>query len=141
MESSQNTIYTQKLEKWIAFNRLEELDYSRCKSIEEYESNARDILAELKNMTLSIEQVVLLKLLNGLGASFSTYLIILNEQARSDKSFPKLDELQKNLEDEESRVRQDEVAIANVISKAKKIDQSTILSEAETKKLCLHCGK
>ena len=141
MESSQNTIYTQKLEKWIAFNRLEGLDYSHCKSIEEYESNARDIPAELKNMTLSIEQVVLLKLLNGLEASFSTYLIILNEQARRDKSFPKLDELQKNLEDEESRVRQDEIAIANVISKAKKIDQSNRLSEAETKKLCLHFRK
>ena len=127
--------------KWSAFNRLEELDYSRCKSIEEYGSNARDILAELNDMTLSIEQVVLLKLLNGLGASFSTYLTILNEQARRDKSFPKLDELLKNLEDEESRVRQDAVAIANVISKAKKVDQSTKLSEAENKELCLHCGK
>lgn len=127
--------------KWSAFNRLEELDYSRCKSIEEYGSNARDILAELTDMTLSIEQVVLLKLLNGLGSSFSTYLTILNEQARRDKSFPKLDELLKNLEDEESRVRQDAVSIANVISRAKKVDQSTNLSEADKKELCLCCGK
>ena len=51
--------------KWIAFHRLEELDYSCCKSIEEYGSNARDILAELTNIALNIEQVVLLKLLNG----------------------------------------------------------------------------
>ncbi len=92
-------------------------------------------------MTLSIEQVVLLKLLNRLEASFLTYLIILNDQARRDKSFPKLYELLKNLEDEESRVRQDAVAIAYVISKAKKVDQSTKSSEAETKKLCLHYGK
>ena len=92
-------------------------------------------------MTLSIDQVVLLKLLNGLGSSFSTYLTILNEQARRDKSFPKLDELLKNLEDEECRVRQDAVSIANVISRAKKIDQSTNLSEADKKELCLCCGK
>ena len=70
-------------------------------------------------MTLRIEQVVLLKLLNGLEASFLTYLTILNEQARRYKSFPKLDELLKNHEDGESRVKQDSVAIANVISKAK----------------------
>lgn len=48
-------------------------------------------------------------------------MAILNEQARRDKSFPKLDELLKNLENEESRVRQDAVAIANVIPKAKRL--------------------
>ena len=92
-------------------------------------------------MTFSIEQVVLLKLLNGLGTSFSTYMTILNEQGRRDKSFPKLDELLKNHEDEKSRLMQDAVGIANVISKAQKFDQSIRLSDAEMKNLCLHCGK
>lgn len=92
-------------------------------------------------MTFSIEQVIFLKLLNKLRTFFSTYLTIFNKQARRDKLFPKLDKLLKNLEKEESWVRQDTVAIANVISKAKKIDQSTKLSGAKKKELCLHCEK
>ena len=98
-------------------------------------------MAELNNINLSIEQVMLLKLLNGLRDFFLTYLKILNEQARRDKSFPKLDELLKNLEDEESWARQDAVAIINIISKTKKVKQSTKLLEAEKKELYLHCGK
>lgn len=70
-----------------------------------------------------------------------TYLTILNEQAKRDKSFPKLDELLKNLEDKESWARQDAVAIANIISKVKKVKQSTKLLKAKKKKLCLHYRK
>ena len=92
-------------------------------------------------MILNIEQMVLMKLLIGLRTSFLTYLTILNEQTRRDKSFPKLDTLLKNLEDEESRVRQDAIAIVNIISKVKKVDQSTNSSEVEKKELCLYCGK
>ena len=90
-------------------------------------------------MTLSIKQVVLLKLLNGLESSFSTYWTILNEQARRNKSFLKLDELLKNLEDEESCIRQESVTVSNFISKAKKVNQQAV-SDIDKKK-CLSCGK
>lgn len=118
--------------KWATFNRLDEIDYQKCKSIEEYGSLVRDIKAEINDISLSVEQVVVLKLLNGLGSSFSTYLTILNEQARRDDKFPSLDGLLKNLEDEESRMRQDPTATANVL-KAKK-------SEEGKPNKCQRCG-
>ena len=66
-------------------------------------------------MALTVEHIVVLKLFNGLGSSFNTYLTILNEQARREDKFPALDDLLKNLEDEEARMRQDPVAVANML--------------------------
>ena len=121
--------------KWSTFNRLEEINYEKCKTIEEYGSLVRDIKAEINDISLSVEQIVVLKLLNGLGSSFSTYLTILNEQARREDKFPALDGLLKNLEDEEARMRQDPIAIANML-KAKKNKNPT----EEGKSKCKYCG-
>ena len=120
---------------------MEELNYSHCKSIEKYGSNAQDILAKLNNMNLSIEQIVLVKLLNGLKVFFLTYLTILNEQTKRNKLFPKLDKLLKNLEDEESWAKQDAVAVANIFLNVKKFKQSTKLLEAKKKEPSLYCKK
>lgn len=81
---------------------MEELDYSCCKLIKEYRSNTQYILAKVNNINLSIKQVMLLKLLNGLKAFFLIYLIFLNKQVKRSKLFLKQDELLKNLKDEES---------------------------------------
>ncbi len=64
-------------------------------------------------MALTVEQIVIRKLIHGLGSSFSVYLPILNEQARRDENFSKLDDLLKNLENEEARMWQDSIAVAN----------------------------
>ncbi len=125
--------------KWGAFNRLEELYYSGCKSIEEYRSNARDIFAEIIDMALTLEQIVILKLLNGLGSSFSTYLTILNKQARRDEMFSKLEDLRKNLEDEEARMRQDSIAVANLVFKNKENQATT--EPAKKREQCHRWGK
>ena len=121
--------------KWSTFNGLEEINYEKCKTIEEYGSLVTDIKAEITDISLSVEQIVVLKLLNGLGSSFSTYLTILNEQARREDKFPVLDGLLKSLEDEEARMRQDPVAIANML-KAKKNKNPT----EEGKSKCKNCG-
>ena len=105
--------------KWGTFNRFEKLDYSLCKSIEEYRSNACDIFAEITNMAPTLEEIVILKPPNGLGFSFFTYLTILNKQARKDKKFSKLDDLLKNLEDKEAQMRQDSIAVAHLVFKNK----------------------
>ena len=55
----------------------------------------RDIKDEITDISLTVEQIIVLKLLNGLGSSFSTYLTILNEQARGEENSPGLDELLK----------------------------------------------
>ena len=124
--------------KWATFNRLEEIDYEKCKSIEEYGSLVRDIKAEITDIPLTVEQIVTLKLLNGLGTSFSTYLTILNEQARREDKFPGLDVLLKNLEDEEARMRQDPTVTANVL-KAKKGKKTSSGKDSKEGK-CYRCG-
>ncbi len=115
--------------KWDEFNNLEELDYSGCKSIKEYRSNARDIFAEITHMAHTIEQIVILKLLNGLCSSFLIYLTILNEQARRDKKFLKLDDLLKNLEDKKAQMRQDSIDVANLVFKNKGNKANTELAK------------
>ncbi len=130
--------------KWATFNRLEEIDYEKCKSVEEYGSLVRDIKAEITDISLTVDQIIVLKLLNGLGSSFSTYLTILNEQARREENFPGLDELLKNLEDEESRMRQDPTVTANVLNtKAKRMAKKTSsgTNTEESKEKCNRCGK
>ena len=130
--------------KWSTFNRLEEIKYEKCKSIEEYGSLVRDIKAEITDMALTVEQIVVLRLLNGIGNSFSTYLTILNEQARREDKFPALDALLKNLEDEEARMRQDPIATANVLKTKGKTNNKKHPSGArsgEGKTKCKCCGK
>ena len=90
-------------------------------------------------MALIVEQIVILKLLNGLSSFFSTYLTILNKQARRDKKFPKLDDLLKNLEDEEARMRQDSIAVANLVFKNKKNQATT--EPAKEREQCYQCKK
>ena len=133
--------------KWATFNRLEEINYEKCKSIEEYGSLVRDIKAEITDISLTVEQIIVLKLLNGFGSSFSIYLTILNEQARREERFPELDELLKNLEDEESRMRQDPTVTANMLKtkaqgKAKNTPSGARSEEdKKDKEKCNRCGK
>ena len=66
---------------------------------------------------LTINQMIVLKMLNGLGSSFSTYLTIINEHARRDKELPDKSSLLKNLADEESRTKTTTEATANFVKK------------------------
>ena len=66
-------------------------------------------------MALTVKQIIILKLLNGLGFSFSTYLTILNKQAKRNKKFPKLNDLLKNFKDEEAWMWQNSIAVANLV--------------------------
>lgn len=74
------TLYTLKNSsaKWNVLNCLEQLDYTTCNSIKEYGSNIRDISVKHINMALTIEQVIILTLLNRLGSFVSTYPTIIN---------------------------------------------------------------
>jgi hypothetical protein len=58
-------------------------------------------------------------MLNDLGESFATYLIILNESTRRNKDFSSLDVLFKNLKDEKTRMRLDFIVVANLATREK----------------------
>lgn len=129
--------------KWATFNQLKEIDYEKCKSVEEYNSLVQDIKAKITNIQLTVEQIVVFKLLNRLGGEFSTYLTILNEQARREDKFLGLDDFLKNLENKKVRMRQDPVAVANMLKtkgKAKK-NPFGAGSKKENKEKCGRCGK
>ncbi len=53
-----------------------------------------------------MEEMVTIKLINGLGSSFETYLTMLSQKARDDNKLPDLQALLSNLEDEERRMKQ-----------------------------------
>lgn len=49
--------------KWATFNRLEVITDEKFKSIEEYGSPVREINAEITDISLTVEQIIILKLL------------------------------------------------------------------------------
>lgn len=65
----------------------------------------RTILEEIKDLKISIEEYVTIKVINSMGSGFDTYDTVLNEQARKEKKLPDLDSLLKSLEEEENRMK------------------------------------
>ena len=64
------------------------------------------ILEEIKELDINIEEMGTIKLMNGMGSSFETYLTILSQKARDKIKLPNLPSLLSNLEDEERRMKQ-----------------------------------
>ena len=87
---------------------------------------------------LTIKQMIVLKMLNGLGSSFFTYLTIINEHARRDKKLPDKSSLLKNLADEESRMKTTTGATANFVKKKGK--GKIIEIKLDNKDKCHRCG-
>jgi hypothetical protein len=76
-------------------------------SIADLKSKTLNILAELKSQNLTIEQIVILKVLNVLKSSFFIYLIVLMKSTRKENKFSNMTDLFQNLIDEENRQKAD----------------------------------
>ena len=61
----------------------------------------KTILKELQDTAIIIKNHVTVKVINSLGPKFETYITVLNEKARNEKSLPNLDSVLKSLEKEE----------------------------------------
>ena len=92
--------------KWDVLNRLEKTNYSSSKDINNLGVKIVKILEEIKELDISMEEMVTIKLMNGLGSSFETYLTMLSQKARDDNKLPDLQALLSNLEDKERRMKQ-----------------------------------
>ena len=64
------------------------------------------ILEEIKELDITMEEMVTIKLMNGLGSLFEIYLIILNQKIRDNNKLPNLQAFFANLEDEEDYMKQ-----------------------------------
>ena len=85
--------------------------------MKKYQAKISDIEAEIRDQEIIIDQIITIKMLNNLGRSFGTYLIILNESARNEEKFLARSTLFKNLADEEFRMRLDSNVTTNLASR------------------------
>ena len=92
--------------KWDVLNKFEQTNYSSSKDINNLGVKVVKILEEIKELDITMEEMVTIKLMNGLGSSFETYLTMLSQKARDDNKLPDLQALLSNLEDEEHRMKQ-----------------------------------
>lgn len=63
------------------------------------------IQKEIKELNISIEEIVTIKLMNVLDSLFKTYLIILNQKAGNDNKLPNLQALFSNLKNKERHMK------------------------------------
>ena len=64
------------------------------------------ILKEIKELDITMEEMVTIKLINSLGSLFETYLIMLSQKARNNNKRSDLQVFLSNLKDQECRMKQ-----------------------------------
>ena len=64
------------------------------------------ILEEIKELDITMEEIVTIKLMNALGSLFEAYLTMLTQKARDENKLPDLQALLSILEDEERSMKQ-----------------------------------
>lgn len=64
------------------------------------------ILEEIKELDITIEKIVTIKLINGLYSLFETYLIMLSQKARYNNKLPNLQAFFSNLKDKKCCIKQ-----------------------------------
>ena len=74
------------------------------------------ILADLKKQKISIEDIVIMKIMNSLETAFITYITILNKNIWNNKNMSKIDNFFKKLENKECQIKQSNTFIINIIN-------------------------
>ena len=74
------------------------------------------ILANLKKQKMSIEDIVIMKIINSLEITFTIYITILNKNTQNNKNMSKIDNFFKKLEDEEHQIKQSNILIINIVN-------------------------
>ena len=79
-QSSKPSMYSSKAwpTKWNFLNRLEQTSYSSSKDMNNLGVKIVKILEEIKELDITMEEMVTIKLMKGLGSSFETYLTMLS---------------------------------------------------------------
>lgn len=91
--------------KWAVMNRLEETSYASCKDIPELQVKINKIQEEIKDLEITLEDYITIKVLNGLGEKFETWVTLLSQKARDDSKLPSLTSIFQNLMEEEHRIK------------------------------------
>ena len=63
------------------------------------------ILKEIKNQEITIEEYVMIKIINFMNSEFDTYVTVLNESVRKKKMLSELNELLQSLKKKKNRMK------------------------------------
>lgn len=63
------------------------------------------ILKEIRKLDITIEEIITIKLINGLDSLFEIYLTMLNQKAKNDNKITNLQVFLSNLKDEECYIK------------------------------------
>ncbi len=81
-----------------------------------YRSKYYSLKASIKRQSITIKNVLKIRMLNNLGSAFKTYLTVVIDLMRKDKKLRKDNVLFKAIKEEETRIKADHKAFANFVS-------------------------
>lgn len=84
---------------------MEETSYAGSIDVPDFDRKMRTILKKIKNQQITIEEYVTIKIINFMDSEFDTYVTVLNDRARKEKTLPDLDDLLQSLKKEENRMK------------------------------------
>ncbi len=91
--------------KWALLNRLKETSYANSIDVSNFDRKMRFILKEIKNQEITIEEYVMIKIINFMSNEFDTYVTVLNESVRKKKALSELDKLLQSLKKKKNRMK------------------------------------
>ena len=91
--------------KWEVMSKLEQLHLTKVKSMDEFHVQIMKAKADIDELQISIDDYLVIKVLNSLDARYDTWVTLLSQKAREDeeKKLPSLDTIFQNLKQEEYR--------------------------------------
>ena len=101
---------------WVILSVLDQLFYSSYKNVKKYRVKITKILADLKKLKMSIENMIIMKIMNDLEITFTTYITILNENTQNNKNMSKIDNFFKKLEDKKCQIKQSNTSTINTVN-------------------------
>ena len=91
--------------KWEVMSKLEQLHLTKVKNMDEFHVQIMKAKTDIDELQISIDDYLVLKVLNSLDARYDTWVTLLSQKAREDeeKKLPSLDTIFQNLKQEEHR--------------------------------------
>ncbi len=73
--------------------------------VSDFDRKMHFILKEIKNQEITIEEYVMIKIINFMNSEFDTYVTVLNESVRKKKMLSELNELLQSLKKKKNRMK------------------------------------
>lgn len=92
--------------KWDIFNKLEQTNYFSSRNISNLGIRIVKILDKIKELDITMKEIITIKLINSFSSLFNTYFTILSQKTGNENKLSDLQTLFSNLEDKERCIKQ-----------------------------------